>query len=115
MWPLTGSTSSPWWMGASALSRPVGHPRDALNMDAGSLLTWRDVEGGHLWRVTQIVPRLATGRVFGGDSNHNRVLVWDTVSSRRRMGAVAWPGISKRRSGVGRFDHLSRDSKQERI
>ncbi|MDX9953323.1 MAG: hypothetical protein RBT75_04470 [Anaerolineae bacterium] len=47
-------------------------------MDAGPLLTWRDVEGGHLWRVTQIVPRLAAGRVFGVDSNHNRVLVWDT-------------------------------------
>lgn len=51
---------------------------DALNMDAGPLLTWRDVEGGHLWRVTQIVPRLETGRIFGEDGNHNRVIVWDT-------------------------------------
>ncbi len=51
---------------------------DALNMDAGPLLTWGDVEDGRLWRVTQIVPRLEAGRVFGVDGNHNRVIVWDT-------------------------------------
>ncbi len=51
---------------------------DVQHIDAGPLLTWKDVEGGHLWRVTQIVPRLEAGRVFGVDGNHNRVIVWDT-------------------------------------
>jgi len=50
----------------------------ALHKDAGPLLTWRDVEDGHLWRVTQIVPCLEAGRIFGVDGNHNRVVVWDT-------------------------------------
>lgn len=61
---------------------------DVQDVEAGPLLTWQntDAEAEHLWRVTQIVPRLEAGRVFGVDGNHNRVV----VPAADGRGCLAW-------------------------
>jgi hypothetical protein len=53
---------------------------DVQDVEAGPRLTWQntDAEAEHLWRVTQIVPRLEAGRIFGVDGNHHHILAWDT-------------------------------------